>query len=571
MRLTRTVLVAAGVLLLMPGGARAGEMTRRFERSVARTVRGGPPFYTEELVLADVIPNHIRRLTNYSGDMSGRYIGNLSIISRQTGRKFPQLDRVVEAVLKLQRPDGHFGEPLNTAHVTNDNMAMIFGQARMMVGLLEYHKLTGRPEVLAAARRLGDYLISIAGVMNSDAVREEYTSGKRWFSYPAWTQNSQGLVELYQATKESKYLKLAEEMAGLFDVRPAVHGDYIGITIRAMVDLYNTTGQKRFLDWAVRDRNFMFHSGNIMIHGAVPEEFYPDGRRDEGCGITGWMGLNLQLWEATRELEYLEQAERTAFNGFPFNQFASGDFGNHVMTPTGTSYERTRAWWCCTQSGLRAFHDVFAAAFHSADGVLFYDLPVDGQGRSEGLVARADSTLAENGAVSIEILKADGARRALAVRKPGWAAKVEVSSGEPEARGGYLHISRAWRAGDKLTVRYEMLTRAVRDEGRPGQVALFHGPWLLGVDEKGSPHYFDEPVRENRILLPPAGAGGRLQLERAPQSEESRDLRVPVSQFKLDFVSAQCPIQPASALLRPISEHTTMGDNVPVEFWFRVK
>jgi hypothetical protein len=109
-------------------------------------------------VIVDVIPRATRRFTNFSGDLSGRYIEALSIAAG-TGAKSPTLDRTVADVLSLQKPDGHFGGSLNQAEVDDEAMALLWGQGRLLVGLVEYYQLTHNPAALEAARRLGGFLV----------------------------------------------------------------------------------------------------------------------------------------------------------------------------------------------------------------------------------------------------------------------------------------------------------------------------------------------------------------------------------------------------------------------------
>ena len=69
----------AAVLLAAGPAFFAGELTERFNRTLERVLRGGPPAYDEAFLLADVIPEDVRRFTKFSGDLSGRYVGALAI------------------------------------------------------------------------------------------------------------------------------------------------------------------------------------------------------------------------------------------------------------------------------------------------------------------------------------------------------------------------------------------------------------------------------------------------------------------------------------------------------------
>src|SRR5580698_8536443 len=86
-----------------------GDLQARYELTLRRVLSGESPAYTEEFLLADVRPDPVRRFTEYSGDLSGRYIGALAVAAQAYGKPFPGLDGLVEKVIALQKVDGYFG------------------------------------------------------------------------------------------------------------------------------------------------------------------------------------------------------------------------------------------------------------------------------------------------------------------------------------------------------------------------------------------------------------------------------------------------------------------------------
>ncbi len=522
----------------------AGDLTTRFDLTLARVLQGTSPAYTQEFVLADAVPLHTRRFTNFSGDVSGRYIGALSAASEASGRQFPELARVVDGILKLQKPDGHFGDAMSTAGaVTNADMATMWGNGRLLIGLLEYHRAHPTPAVLDAARRLGDFLVSVAPLYNSEAVRREFNGEKFAVGYICWTQHLEGVVALWQATRDSRYLALAKELAARTERMPSQHSHGYLTTVRGLLDLSRATGDRGYLEQAAREWQGVMSSGNVLLQGAVPEMFAPAIKRDEGCSEADWLRLSLDLWRATGDAKYLEQAERTLFNEFRLNQFASGDFGHHTLSAGGIAPPFARAWWCCTLHGLRAMAAVLDHSFHEQNGVIYYDLAVDAHFRSPALSVRAESRLEQDDTVQLLITAADGKPHTIAIRQPQWASAVEPRE-----------VTRVWKAGDRVAVKYTLQTRVVRSEKGPPKVAIFHGPWLLGVDQQTSPNYFDEPSPQNRAVLPavaaPDGRPGHLMI---------------------NYLPGGYPMQPATALLRPIGEFTSGPDGNQVEWWLPIQ
>jgi DUF1680 family protein len=523
----------------------AGDWSARFDLTLNRVLQGGPPHFDDNFILADAVPQNTRRFTNFSGDVSGRYIGAMATAARRAGHGFPELDRIVVKTLQLQKPDGHFGAPMSETKVTNDDMAILWGNGRMLIGLLEYHALTPRADVLESARKLGDFLVKQAPRFNSEEVRREYNGEKFAVGYICWTSNLEGLVELYRVTRDARYLALSREIAARTDRHPSQHSHGFLSTVRGIVQLHRVTGERAYLDQARREWQGVIDSGNVLLHGAIPEMFAPAAKRDEGCSEADWLRLSLELWQLTRDPECLRQAELTLFNEFAFNQFHTGDFGHHLLSEDGIAPEFAHAWWCCTFHGLRAMATLFDFAFHESDGALVYDLPVDARGSMPGLEIRAESSLERNATVRLTVLKGDAAPHALGVRVPEWAAEVK---GAPEA-------ARVWKTGDTITLTYVLRTREVK-KGR--RTALFRGPWLLAADEHTSPNFFDEPYPENKVQWP---------AEPVTDFPAAAPFSVPAARMQIRYLPGGYPVQPAAALLRPMAEYTNGPDTNRLVFW----
>jgi hypothetical protein len=67
------------ILLLCAVPAFGGDLSLRLKLTMDRILYGYSPRYDEAFVIADAIPRATRRFTNFSGDLSGRYIEALSI------------------------------------------------------------------------------------------------------------------------------------------------------------------------------------------------------------------------------------------------------------------------------------------------------------------------------------------------------------------------------------------------------------------------------------------------------------------------------------------------------------
>ena len=140
----------------MPAEGFAVDLDERLERALRRVLEGQARRYDEPFVLADLALRPVRRFANFSGDLSGRYIGALSAASSR--REIPErwLRALVREALRHQLPDGSFGMHWSGHRVTDEVMAKMWGNGRLLVGLLDYYEFERDPEALQAAVRLGD-------------------------------------------------------------------------------------------------------------------------------------------------------------------------------------------------------------------------------------------------------------------------------------------------------------------------------------------------------------------------------------------------------------------------------
>jgi DUF1680 family protein len=244
-----------------------------------------------------------------------------------------------------------------------------------------------------------------------------------------------------------------------------------------------------------------------------------------------------------------------------------------MLTSAGVTAPTARAWWCCTFHGLRAMVAVFQNVFHEKDGVIYYDLPVDGEIGMMGWALHADSALGQDGTVHIRVREASSQERTLAVRVPDWAEEIEVSVGGKKLAGksldGYLEVRRAWKSGEELILSYVMKTRLRAPDNAGPRVAVLHGPWLLAVDEALSPGYFDEPSSQNQVQLP---ANGAVKPEAAGLGHAVvTPFAVAAGRLKLTVLPGGYPVQPIVVTLRPIAEFTSGPDSNHLEFWLPIK
>jgi len=506
------------------------------------------PAFTDDFILADVKldPEYPRRFDEFSGDISGRFIGAVAMASRGE-EDDARLQQLMEKILPCQREDGRFGNAslsFDAADIGPDQMALLWGNGRLLVGLLEYaQRFPEEKAVIEAAVKLGDFLLKVFDECATEEVMAR-VRGKAANGFICFTQFNEGLELLARATGNEHYRDSAKKMEALLEPRGVQHTHGYLTTLRGHMMIYESTGDPALLSAVEARFDDMEASGSILITGGLLEFFKEDYDRDEGCTEADFLRLCLQLWRATGKEQYLARAEQCLNNIFYANQFETGDFGHRFFNNQGYIPHpgAGRAWWCCTMHGLRALQDL-----HD------YDItPVERDGKKGLYIALWQETACEDGdfrakvervilpekpymlAFQIEVIDAPQDTRVLSLRVPGWAKDLSATvsldgrtvgntiSQQPSAEAASqlisrsvssLDLERVWQAGERVTVGIEC---ALRFADRQGQVhlldglpesgaeerAVFFGPWLLGVDAHRNPMFHGEPYSKNILLLP---------------------------------------------------------------------
>jgi DUF1680 family protein len=548
-----------------PGGATpAGELEARVALSAQRLSGGRVPAFSREFVLADVALDPPRRFNEYSGDLSGRYVEALALLPPEGG---PDLDALVRDIIARQRSDGRYGNPAlryRAEEIGGQHMAQLWGNGRLLLGLVQYHATTGDTAALAAARRLADFLMGIRAQASEPAVVARLLD-QGAMGIICFTQLNEPLVLLAELTGETRYLHEARKIGATLGPRGVQHAHGYLTTARGMVALAQATADKALLGEVERLYADLVASPDLLYLGGVPEFFGGSRKelRDEGCAVADFLRLSLMLHRATGRTAYLERAERCLLNHLYFNQFSTGDFGHRTFSETGIAPTDSvgRAWWCCTMHGYRALGHVIDSLVRLEGTVAYVDLYLDFDWSGDGL-ALAGRSRAESPTRSRFTVQVSAAEReaVLAFRRPSWAREVTASvNGAPGAveEGPESLVVRA-AAGDRVEVSFEHSAWLETRDGQriplseaeeKAEGLLFVGPWLYAVDEAAEPLFFGEPWKgANTVLVPDELRTPEEPMTPSPFSEPARHIAA-------RYVHGGFPGEHA-ATLRPIAEQT---------------
>jgi hypothetical protein len=552
----------------------AGELAARIALVHKRFAEVTEPAFTDKFILADVEldPAYPRRFSEFSGDISGRYIGAMAMLPPADPKAAADLDRIVEKTLSCQRADGRFGNDklvFTATEVGPEQMALLWGNGRLLVGLLEYNSAKPSDKVLEASRRLGDFLLKVFDACAKPEVIERLR-GKAANGFICFTQFNEGLELLARATGDAKYRDAAAKMLSLLEAPGDQHTHGYLTTLRGHMMVYESTHDKAQLDAVIERYRGIIDMGAVKTNGGVLEYFKKDYKRDEGCSEADFVRLSLQLWRATGQQEYLNRAEHCLYNSFFPNQFATGDFGHHDFDGRGyiTVPGPGRAWWCCTMHGLRALRDVLDNVVTQDGDNISLNLYFEGRWQKNDAAMRVEwdklSGTPGNPTFRMTIENSpDGSPLNFYARQAEWMT-VRTSSVGKDAQTGDMVLDirpvYALRLMDG-TGKFHRPGEFVTDKPKPAVV--FYGPWMMGIDAAFNTMFHGEPM-DNTLLFPDEKELASRVTFGGPNTPLLSGPHIELAYMHSGFSDL------GKVVLRPLSEQTS-HEQTTVSYWHPVK
>ena len=433
-----------------------------------------------------------RRFEEYEGDISGRVLSAWSYSARLLNQRPAKLDSIASQVLQYQNPDGSFGkdqQPMGWDYWGRQ----LWGHGRLLVGLVEYYKLTQDSRFNISAEKLGDYLIK--GISDWEVKNQDH----HWFTN--YTSLIESLMLLYEISPLDKYLNAAKKMAQFIPEFGAYHSHGYLISLVGLAKLYQHTGDDVYYQYLIDTYWRALLPQTRHIDGSV-SEWFPVNLRTEGCSVVDWLRLNLQMWQITKDGIYIEEAERTWLNALNFHQTGNGAFGHALRDWQEYYSEYHESWWCCLKHGLFGYSEVVQHTFtrqqHNAWINFYHEMEADLNLPASSLALQMKTKYPKNGNVQITLITDKPKKITVHLRIPRWAKtfviKVNGKVCDQETKNGYFLISRNWQPDDIIELNFPVRLRLEDSRGNiitkrfASNSPLFpdgcfyYGPLLLGAD-----------------------------------------------------------------------------------------
>ena len=454
-------------------------------------------------------------LVPWAGEFVGKYLisGVQAMRMSDDPRLSEALAAIVNRLLSLQAEDGYLGPwPKNERLLGYWDL---WGNYHVMLGLLLWHEQTGDQKALAACRRMADLICKTY----LDTNRRVFDAGSHEMNMSVL----HGLTLLHRKAGEARYLRMAEEI--LKDFERA--GDYFrqglaGVeffrtprprweslhALQALAELYLLTGDERFRQsflhhWASMRRFDMRNTGGFSSGEQATGDPFADSPI-ETCCVVAWQAVMIDALRLTGDPAIADDLELATFNAIAGAQHPSGAWctydtpmnGRRVPSHVAINFQaRPNAPHlnCCSVNGPRGFGCLSEwGLMRPADGLsVNYYGPMRVQAAlpdGTPVTLKQETAYPTGDEVVLTLDPAKPSTFCLALRIPAWSARTSVSlNGEAvDARpGAYLELRREWKAGDRISLRFDMSLRyAAGDLEQSGRASLYRGPLLLAYDER---------------------------------------------------------------------------------------
>jgi DUF1680 family protein len=300
-------------------------------------------------------------------------------------------------------------------------------------------------DILATAKKLGDFYVGIVPRFTDPARMTEYISGTSYASgyVTCWFPAMEGLVKLSNLTGDKKYLDAAKAIAEFYksiDRIPLDHSHGMLCCQVSLLLLFEATKDASYLARVEKRWDELVQGGYINPGGGILEKCKVVDERDEGCAEADWLRLNLELGRVTQKSRYWDMAERHLNNQFLQNQAANGGFGHHNIVcdkegVRGFGGNVLEATWCCDYHGQIGFVNLRSHLLERNAAGLTCNLALDFA--AKGSSGRVKSTLSA-GAMAGEVMRQkiqfDGLPASVVrIRQPQWADSVTAIAADGSA------------------------------------------------------------------------------------------------------------------------------------------
>ncbi len=459
------------------------------------------------------------------------------------------MDTLIQYIAEAQEDDGY----IYTTRTIGKNVHQWAGEQRWELVHELSHELYNLGHMFEAAvahySATGKRSFLDIAVKSADLIYNEFGEGKI-MNYPGHQEVEIGLVKLYRATGEERYLDLAKfflDVRGKNGVGNPKKYDQshlpvtqqkeaVGHAVRAsymwtaMADIAAITGDESYMQ-AIDGLWHNIVDSKYYINGGIGATGSGEAFGDayelpnmsaycETCAGVGMSTWNHRMFLMTGDSKYIDVLERTMYNNVIDGVSLSGDrfFYPNPLSSYG-QHERSEWFGCaCCPPNVARFLPSMPGYIYALDkNKVYVNLYISSESafdlNGKKLALQQESEFPWDGGVRIEVTDGTNTQADLKLRIPGYVRNRPVPSDlytylndkkqafDIKLNGkklsysiddkGYVTISRNWNTGDQIEVDFPMEAEVVKAhpevKENVGKVAVERGPILYCAEWADNP------------------------------------------------------------------------------------
>lgn len=476
------------------GGELAERIGRNFDRMESELYQPAQVYWSEE------------ESNGWPADKEGRTILALVLDARASGRQPVYLDSLVSMLPAHLNERGYMG----TIHDVVDEQ-QLSGHGWLLRGLCEYFEWTGDSAAIDIASGIVNNLfLPIADAVDTYPIDPAQRvadagdmSGTTQNTVDGWRLSSDigcvfigmdGLIHYYKHDRNPQIKELIDRLVNLF-----LKIDLTGIKAQTHATLTALRGLMRYSRIAGSDtllpeveKRWQLYKDHGMTENFENYNWFD--RFDtwtEPCAIIDSYIVAVQLWQATRNPQYLADAEQIYYNGICVTQRANGGFG--CDKPVGRTFDHIsihadEAHWCCTMRGGEGLARVAEYSCFAAADTLFVPFYHQNhlQDPRSGMTLAQESDYPFGNEVTFRVETPPTRHVVLALGTPAYMTVDSLTvNGAPltgtEPDNGFIAIDRDLQPDDILRLHYSFTQQWTPTISDSTKVKATYGPLVLAA------------------------------------------------------------------------------------------
>lgn len=466
----------------------------------------------------------------WPADWEGRTMLALTMHAQTTKREPAFLNDILDRLPQRLNAKGYIG-PVHPDGVTHEQT--MAGHSWMLRALVEYVQWKKKTEPGQAAKAMtilksiinGLYLPQTENYRSYPVDEENRYEDPRWILSHKQSKTKthagtsdcgcafialDGATAAYELLGDKRLKPLIEAMIASYETLPReelqvqTHATLSGV--RGILRYYRITGERKYLQLAVK--TFALYKNKAWTDHYANYNWFGLPRWTEPCAVVDSFLIAQELWEATGQQCYLQDAHHILYNAIAHAERINGSFGtdecvgakihNHGCSHTlinakALTYE---VFWCCNMRGgdglSRAAQYTLYTEGNSVVFPHYHSCKAELRLRGGVLRFREEANYPADGRVALHVEKNTAGRVTLKFFAPhawtsGRRSKV-LLNGEAKTtthRNGFVCVTANLKAGDKLVfdtkIKFLICDGNECINNSKDHYSFRHGPMMVGV------------------------------------------------------------------------------------------